>query len=132
MPQTSKKVLRFHLLYSVIGYSNLHIRNFSLMINDLICNARIHKMDEALLRPGRLCKRLFVSLPSPEQGGLILKALGKNRPIDDSVNLIDIGRMEACSNFSGADLNLLVSFSTYIYSNLVGVSFKINIYIERE
>ncbi|XP_028776414.1 cell division control protein 48 homolog C-like isoform X2 [Neltuma alba] len=61
-------------------------------------------MDRALLRPGRLGKLLYVPLPSPDERGLILKALARKKPIDETVDLCAIGRMEACENLSGADL----------------------------
>lgn len=65
-------------------------------------------MDRAVLRPGRFGKLIYVPLPNPDERGLILKALAKNKPIDDGLDLCDIGRMEACENFSGADLSALV------------------------
>ena len=39
---------------------------------------------------------------------MILKAIGKRMPIDANVDLSAIGQMEACENFSGADLAALV------------------------
>ncbi|KAK4256112.1 hypothetical protein QN277_009024 [Acacia crassicarpa] len=66
-------------------------------------------MDPAVLRPGRLGKLLYVPLPSPDERGLILKALARKKPIDDSVDLCALGRMEACENLSGADLAALMS-----------------------
>ncbi|XP_074274947.1 cell division control protein 48 homolog C-like [Silene latifolia] len=64
-------------------------------------------MDHALLRPGRFGKLLYVPLPSSSERGLILKALARKKPIDESVNLLDIG--ERCENMSGADLAALVN-----------------------
>ncbi|KAK4258016.1 hypothetical protein QN277_007529 [Acacia crassicarpa] len=66
-------------------------------------------MDRALLRPGRLGKLLYVPLPSADERGLILKALARKKPIDDTVDLCAIGRMEACENLSGADLAALMN-----------------------
>ncbi|GFZ02818.1 cell division cycle 48C [Actinidia rufa] len=66
-------------------------------------------MDRALLRPGRFGKLLYVPLPSPDERGLILKALSRNKPIDGSVDLIAVGRDEACENLSGADLSALMN-----------------------
>ncbi|GMY13988.1 cell division control protein 48 homolog C [Fagus crenata] len=66
-------------------------------------------MDRAILRPGRFGKLLYVPLPSPNERGLILKALAKKKPIDANVNLSAIGQMEACGNFSGADLAALMN-----------------------
>ncbi|KAI9110673.1 hypothetical protein K1719_018539 [Acacia pycnantha] len=65
-------------------------------------------MDRALLRPGRLGKLLYVPLPSSDERGLILKALARKKPIDDSVDLCALGKMEACENLSGADLAALM------------------------
>lgn len=65
-------------------------------------------MDHAVLRPGRFGKLLYVPLPSSDERGLILKALGRKKPIDASVDLSAIGRMEACEDLSGADLAALV------------------------
>ncbi|KAJ4952021.1 hypothetical protein NE237_028853 [Protea cynaroides] len=61
-------------------------------------------MDPAVLRPGRFGKLLYVPLPSPDERGLILKALGRKKPIDPDVDLMAIGRKDACENLSGADL----------------------------
>ncbi|KAK6255352.1 hypothetical protein SCA6_016657 [Theobroma cacao] len=66
-------------------------------------------MDRAVLRPGRFGKLLYVSLPNPDERGLILKALARKKPIDASVDLSAIGRMEACDNLSGADLSALMN-----------------------
>ncbi|XP_021893097.1 cell division control protein 48 homolog C-like isoform X2 [Carica papaya] len=70
---------------------------------------RIDVIDRAVLRPGRFGKLLYVPLPSPDERGLILKALGRKKPIDSSVDLSAIGRMETCQNFSGADLAALIN-----------------------
>ncbi|KAK9152923.1 hypothetical protein Sjap_000403 [Stephania japonica] len=61
-------------------------------------------MDEAVLRPGRFGKHLYVPLPGPNERGLILKALARKKPISPDVDLISIGRKKACENLSGADL----------------------------
>ncbi|KAL7171092.1 hypothetical protein ACSBR2_035869 [Camellia fascicularis] len=66
-------------------------------------------MDRAVLRPGRFGKLLYVPLPSPDERGLILKALARKKPIDASVDLIAIGSDEACENLSGADLSALMN-----------------------
>ncbi|KAM3734281.1 hypothetical protein ACB098_10G003700 [Castanea mollissima] len=70
---------------------------------------RPEMMDRAILRPGRFGKLLYVPLPSPDERGKILKALARKKPIDASVDLSSIGRMEACENFSGADLGALMN-----------------------
>ncbi|KAL7603763.1 hypothetical protein Lser_V15G16056 [Lactuca serriola] len=65
-------------------------------------------VDKALLRPKRMEKLVYVPLPNPDERGLILKALARNKPIDADVDLIAIGQSEACANFSGADLFALM------------------------
>ncbi|KAK7246860.1 hypothetical protein RIF29_41730 [Crotalaria pallida] len=66
-------------------------------------------MDRAVLRPGRFGKLLYVPLPSAEERVLILKALARKKPIDASVDLSAIARMDACENLSGADLSALMN-----------------------
>ncbi|KAG6595581.1 Cell division control protein 48-like C, partial [Cucurbita argyrosperma subsp. sororia] len=66
-------------------------------------------MDPAVLRSGRFGKLLYVPLPGPTERGLVLKALGRKKPIDISVDLLAVGQMEACENFSGADLSALMN-----------------------
>jgi len=73
-------------------------------------------MDPALLRHGRFGKLLYVSLPSPDDRVKILKTLAKGRRIDASVDLSVIARMEACENFSGADLAAFVCFYSVYFS----------------
>ncbi|KAJ0683783.1 putative AAA+ ATPase domain, ATPase, AAA-type, core, AAA ATPase, AAA+ lid domain-containing protein [Helianthus annuus] len=86
-------------------------------------------MDQALLRPGRFGKLLYVPLPNQDERVLILKALSKNWRLNANVDLIAIARR--CANFSGADLSKLVGFSfllrmlkgyKYIKMQLVQVS----------
>ncbi|XP_061365233.1 cell division control protein 48 homolog C [Gastrolobium bilobum] len=69
---------------------------------------RPEAIDDSILRPGRFGRRLYVPLPSPEERVLILKALARKKPVDASVDLGAIGRMEACDNLSGADLAALM------------------------
>ncbi|XP_016539024.2 cell division control protein 48 homolog C [Capsicum annuum] len=71
-------------------------------------------MDRAILRPGRLGRLLYVPLPSPDERGLILIALGQKKPIDASVDLMTMGRDDACKNFSGADLAALMNEAAMI------------------
>ncbi|CAA2980161.1 cell division control protein 48 homolog C-like [Olea europaea var. sylvestris] len=66
-------------------------------------------MDRALLRPGRFGKLLYVPLPSPNECGLILTALGRKKRIDANLDLMAIGSDSACKNFSGADLSALMN-----------------------
>lgn len=72
---------------------------------------RLELIDEAMLRPGRLGKLLYVPLPVKEERVSILKALTRNIAIDRSpggVDLDAIGRSERTEGFSGADLAALV------------------------
>ncbi|KAJ8440688.1 hypothetical protein Cgig2_005419 [Carnegiea gigantea] len=65
-------------------------------------------MDEAIKRPGRFGRMIYVPLPSPDERGLILKALAREKPIDASVDLLAFGRSASCDNMSGADLAALM------------------------
>ncbi|BFZ54609.1 Ribosome bioproteinsis ATPase rix7 [Savitreella phatthalungensis] len=65
-------------------------------------------IDPAMLRPGRLDKPLFVSLPSVDERHEILQTLSRKTPLSDDVDLNLIARDERCANYSGADLAALV------------------------
>lgn len=65
-------------------------------------------MDRALFRNERFGKLMHVRLPNADERGSILRALARKKPIDPSVDLISIGKDEACKNLSGADLSALV------------------------
>lgn len=78
--------------------------------------ARPEVVDRALLRPGRFGKPLYVPLPKPDERGLILKTLARSKPVDASVNLLDLGKSEICENLSGADLADLVSLCEFLCS----------------
>uniref|UniRef100_A0A803N413 AAA+ ATPase domain-containing protein n=1 Tax=Chenopodium quinoa TaxID=63459 RepID=A0A803N413_CHEQI len=65
-------------------------------------------IDRALLRPGRFEEQLYIPLPSPQERGLILKALARKKPIDTDVDLLAIAERTACDHFSGADLAFLM------------------------
>ncbi|KAI3859253.1 hypothetical protein MKW98_007634 [Papaver atlanticum] len=71
-------------------------------------------MDEAIKRPGRLGKHMYVPLPGPEERGLILKAIARNKPIAEDVDLVAIGREEAYENLSGADLAAVINEAAMI------------------
>ncbi|KAI3454835.1 hypothetical protein Pfo_011498 [Paulownia fortunei] len=66
-------------------------------------------MDRAVLRPGRFGKLLYVPLPSPDERGMILKALARKKPIDANMDLMALGKDCACENLSGADLSALMN-----------------------
>jgi len=65
-------------------------------------------IDPAMLRPGRLDKCLYVPLPDKEDRVDILRTLTKRTPIEDSVDIVQIGSDSRCDGFSGADLAALV------------------------
>lgn len=65
-------------------------------------------MDQAILRPGRFGKPLYVPLPTSNERGLILQALARKKPIDSSVDLFNIAKSPSSENLSGADLSSLV------------------------
>lgn len=65
-------------------------------------------VDEALLRPGRLDRMVFVSAPDPLARETILRRQLAERPIAG----IDLRKLVAATNgFSGADLNYLVQIA---------------------
>ncbi|KAI3897628.1 hypothetical protein MKX03_000063 [Papaver bracteatum] len=61
-------------------------------------------LGEAIKRRGRLGKHMYVPLPGPRERGMILKAIARNKPISEDVDLIAIGKEEAYENLSGTDL----------------------------
>jgi ribosome biogenesis ATPase len=65
-------------------------------------------IDPAMLRPGRLDKMLYVSLPSPDARVSILKTVARHTPFAADVNLEEIARSPYCENYSGADIAQLV------------------------
>ena len=64
-------------------------------------------IDPAILRPGRLDRRVYVPLPSTADRIAILHTLSRNIPLDKTVNLSAIGNDPRCTYFSGADLAAL-------------------------
>lgn len=70
--------------------------SFSQSIELVFSGDRPEVMDPAVLRPGRFGKLLYVPLPSPDDRGLILKALAKGKPIDPSVDLSAIAASSIC------------------------------------
>ncbi|KFK37626.1 hypothetical protein AALP_AA3G007600 [Arabis alpina] len=64
-------------------------------------------VDPAFLRPGRLGNLVYVPLPNADERASIIKAIAKKKPIDPSVDLDAIAKMN-CEDFSGADLANLV------------------------
>ncbi|KAL1542442.1 hypothetical protein AAHA92_26539 [Salvia divinorum] len=75
---------------------------------------RPNVMDKAVLRPGRFGKLMYVPLPSPDERGMILKALARNKPIDANLDLIALAKDSRCDKFSGADLSALMNEAAMI------------------
>ncbi|CAE5965739.1 unnamed protein product [Arabidopsis arenosa] len=69
-------------------------------------------VDPAFLRPGRFGNLLYVPLPNADERASILKAIARKKPIDPSVDLDGIAKMN-CEGFSGADLAHLVQKATF-------------------
>lgn len=77
----------------------------------LAATSRPDLIDSALLRPGRLDKSVFCSLPNYEDRLDILKSITNKMDLDDSVVLEEIA--ERASGFSGADLQGL-GYNAYL------------------
>ena len=71
-------------------------------------------IDSAFLRPGRFGNLVYVPLPNADERVSILKSIAKKRPIDPSVDLDAIAKMN-CQRFSGADLANLVIFVVNVF-----------------
>ena len=65
-------------------------------------------IDEAMLRPGRLETPLFVDLPGANERVEILRALLRNKPVDDAAGIANFAGTAACEGYSGADLGALL------------------------
>lgn len=70
---------------------------------------RAELLDEALLRPGRFDRKVFVDLPDVKGRNAILKIHTQNKPLDASVDLSKIAKNT--TGFSGADLANLANES---------------------
>ena len=68
---------------------------------------RVDILDPAILRPGRIDRRIHVGLPDVRGREEILKVHAKNKPLADDVNLEEIARTTA--GFAGADLENLLN-----------------------
>ncbi|GAB1607927.1 nuclear valosin-containing protein-like [Argonauta hians] len=69
-------------------------------------------IDPAILRPGRLDKTLYVTVPSESDRFDILRTItkdGTRPPLSDKSLLQSIAKDQRCSGFSGADLSSLIS-----------------------
>ncbi|GAA5973739.1 hypothetical protein JCM11641_005110 [Rhodosporidiobolus odoratus] len=69
---------------------------------------RPDRIDPAMNRPGRLDKLLYVALPTPAERVEILKAVTRNTPLAEDVDLNRLAGEEFTRHFSGADLSSLV------------------------
>jgi len=69
---------------------------------------RLELIDDAMLRPGRLGKLLYVPLPSPPDRVSILQAIAQKVQLAADVDLQAVGSDDRCNGFSGADLAALV------------------------
>eukprot|EP00903_Cladosiphon_okamuranus_P010657 g10075.t1 len=65
-------------------------------------------IDQAMLRPGRLDRLLYVPLPSAADRVSILKALSARVSLGSDVNLDAVGNSPKAEGFSGADLAALL------------------------
>ncbi|XP_047320261.1 cell division control protein 48 homolog C-like [Impatiens glandulifera] len=63
---------------------------------------------------------------SPEDRGLILKSLTRKKPIDSSVDLLEVGKDTTCDNYSGADLRALVNEAAMAAKNERKVVFNLS------
>lgn len=63
---------------------------------------RLDLLDEALLRPGRFDRHIYVGNPNMKARKKILEVHTKNKPLDSSVNILDIAKKT--HGLSGADL----------------------------
>jgi ribosome biogenesis ATPase len=69
-------------------------------------------IDQAMLRPGRLDKLLYVPLPCADDRRSILKTLARKSPLSNDVNLDTIASSPQCDGFSGADVAALLREAT--------------------
>jgi len=69
---------------------------------------RLELIDDAMLRPGRLGKLLYVPLPSASDRGSILQAVSRKLSVSPEVDFNMIGADTRADGFSGADLAALV------------------------
>jgi ribosome biogenesis ATPase len=65
-------------------------------------------IDNAMLRPGRLDKLLYVPIPTADDRSSILTALCRRSPISEDVNFEEIAHHARCEGYTGADLGSLV------------------------
>ena len=64
---------------------------------------RLDLLDEALLRPGRFDRHMYISNPNVKDREEILKIHTKNKPLDSDINIADLARKT--HGMSGAHLS---------------------------
>ncbi|KAI8918469.1 P-loop containing nucleoside triphosphate hydrolase protein [Powellomyces hirtus] len=74
----------------------------------LAATNRPDMIDPAMLRPGRLDKALYVDFPTAPERSEILKAVTRQTPLGDDVDLEVVAADPKCDGYSGADLAALV------------------------
>ena len=73
----------------------------------LIIANREYKVDEAIVRSGRIDKKIRISYPNENERVEIFNYYFKNKPIDKGVSSINLAKM--ASRISGADIESLVN-----------------------
>ncbi|KAI8922253.1 P-loop containing nucleoside triphosphate hydrolase protein, partial [Powellomyces hirtus] len=77
----------------------------------IACTTRPEKIDDALLRPGRLDHHLYIPLPTVSDRRGILESLRGPQGAEILGQDVDIGRLaELTEGYSGADLSVLVRY----------------------
>ena len=93
---------------------------------------RIDLLDEALLRPGRFDRHIFVSNPNIKAREEILEVHTQNKPLDESIDIKDLARKT--SGLSGAQLANIANEAAIITvrknKNIIGMN-EFNAAIER-
>ena len=89
------------LLVEMDGFSN----NEGVIV--MAATNRADILDNALLRPGRFDRQVYIGLPDVKGREEILKVHAKGKPLGDDVDLRSIAR--GTSGFSGADLENLLN-----------------------
>lgn len=67
---------------------------------------RVDMIDDAMMRPGRLGRPIYVGSPGEDERVDILKTLLRGKPVNDTSGIVQVAR--ECEGFSGADLQALL------------------------